>query len=353
MPPVDLRSDTVTRPSAAMREAMAGAPVGDDVYGEDPTVNELERRAAEMAGKEAALFVPSGTMGNQLGIRCWAGQADEVIVHAQSHLLNEEGGGMSALWGDPAARHRRPARHPRPRGRGSRAPGRPRRPPPAAAAGGVRREHAHAGGRARLSGEDLQELADLAHAAGVAIHMDGARMPNAAVASGRTMAEVCAPADTVQFCLSKGLGAPVGSILVGSAAAIAQARRRRKLLGGGMRQAGILAAAGLYALEHGLTRLAEDHARARRLAEGLAGLERVEVDPGLVETNIVLARLRGPGDSSRVAVADLAAAGVLANELGDGRTVRFVTHLDLDDEALDQALARAREPLGTLVDCAI
>jgi threonine aldolase len=353
MPPVDLRSDTVTRPSAAMREAMADAPVGDDVYGEDPTVNELERRAAEMTGKEAALFVPSGTMGNQLGIRCWAGQADEVIVHAQSHLLNEEGGGMSALWGI------QPRAIDGPRGTLDLEAVEaalqadvddPHLPPPRAVC--VENTHMRAGGRV-YPAEDLQELADLAHAAGVAIHMDGARMPNAAVASGRTMADVCAPADTVQFCLSKGLGAPVGSILAGSAAAIAQARRRRKLLGGGMRQAGILAAAGLYALEHGLERLSEDHARAKRLAEGLAGLGRVEVDPAMVETNIVLARLRGPGDSSRVAVADLAAAGVLANELGDGRTVRFVTHLDVGDEAVHEALARAREPLGTLVDCAI
>jgi threonine aldolase len=336
-----------------MREAMASAAVGDDVYGEDPTVNELERRAAELTGKEAALFVPSGTMGNQLGIRCWAGQADEVIVHAQSHLLNEEGGGMSALWGI------QPRAVDGPNGMlDAEAVAAalqadledPHLPPPRAVC--VENTHMRSGGRVYPGGA-LQRLADLVHGAGVAIHMDGARMPNAAVASGRTMAEVCAPADTVQFCLSKGLGAPVGSILAGPAAAIARARRNRKLLGGGMRQAGILAAGGLYGLEHGLARLAEDHARARRLAEGLATMDRVEVDPAAVETNIVLARLRGPRDSSRVAVADLAAAGVLANELGDGRTVRFVTHLDLDDEGVAEALARAREPLGSLVDFAV
>ena len=289
--PVDLRSDTVTRPSPAMREAMATAEVGDDVYGEDGTVNELERRAAELCGREAALFVPSGTMGNQIGIRLWAGQGDEVYAHRDAHILIDEAGGVAALWGahprglhsagndldvdelvaavpmDAADIHR-----------------------PRARLLCVENTHTGSGGRV-WTGEALARVTARAHELGLRVHMDGARLANAAVARGVTFAEASAGADSVSFCFSKGLGTPVGSILVSSADAIARARRWRKLLGGGMRQAGVLAAAALYALDNNVGRLAEDHVRARALAVALDATPRVSVDLGTVETNIVLARV--------------------------------------------------------------
>jgi threonine aldolase len=333
--PVDLRSDTVTRPTPAMREAMATARVGDDVYGEDETVNELERRAAALCGREAALFVPSGTMGNQIGIALWAGQGDEVYAHRDAHILIDEAGGTAALWGAQP--------------RGLHSPGfaldleelldavpmdagdvhRPR-----ARLLCIENTHTGSGGRA-WQGEALARVTQRAHELGLKVHMDGARLANAAVARGCTLAEASAGADSVSFCFSKGLGAPVGSILVSSAEAIGRARRLRKLLGGGMRQAGVLAAAGLYALDHNVDRLAEDHARARALAVALNDTARVSVDLDAVETNIVLARLRRDEPAGAV-VADLTAAGVLCGAY-DRRTVRFVTHLDIDDAALGAA----------------
>ena len=333
--PIDLRSDTVTRPSPAMREAMARAPLGDDVYGEDETVNELERRAAEMCGREAAVFVPSGTMANQIGVGLWAGRGDEVFSHCNSHVLLDEAGGVAALWGaqtrwlqgtgsaldvdelldavpeDASDVHR-----------------------PVARLLCIENTHAVSGGRVW----DAQVQANVigrAHELGLRVHMDGARLANAAVARGCSLAEASAGADSVSFCFSKGLGAPVGSILVSSAEAIARARRLRKLLGGGMRQAGVLAAAGLYALDNNIERLAEDHARARALATALADCPRVSVDPATVETNIVRAELRR-GESAQGVVDELAAAGLLCITL-DRRTLRFVTHLDVDDEGLARA----------------
>jgi threonine aldolase len=332
---IDLRSDTVTRPTPAMREAMASAPLGDDVYGEDETVNALERRAAHMCGREAALFVPSGTMANQIGVRLWAAQGDEVYAHVNSHVLIDEAGGIAALWGahprglhsaghdldveelldavpmDASDIHR-----------------------PVARLLCIENTHTGSGGRV-WSGQSLERVTGRAHALGLRVHMDGARLPNAAVARGCTLAEASAGADSVSFCFSKGLGAPVGSILVSSAEAIARARRWRKLLGGGMRQAGVVAAAGLFALEHNLHRLADDHVRARRLAAALADSPRVSVDLPAVETNIVLARLRRD-EPAQALVAELAAAGVLCGAF-DRRTLRFVTHLDLDDEAVAAA----------------
>ena len=333
--PVDLRSDTVTRPTAAMRDAMAAAPVGDDVYGEDETVNALERRVAEMCGREAALFVPSGTMANQIGVGLWAGQGDEVYAHRDAHILIDEAGGVSALWGA----------HPR----GLHSSGcaldveelldavpmdasdvhRPR-----ARLLCVENSHTGSGGRV-WTAEALALVTGRAHELGLRVHMDGARLPNAAVARGCTLAEAIAGTDSASFCFSKGLGAPVGSILVSSAEAIAEGRRLRKLLGGGMRQAGVLAAAALYALENHLARLAEDHARARALAAVLADCPRVSVDLATVETNIVLARVRR-AEPAQTVVDELTGAGVLCGAY-DRRTVRFVTHLDVDDEGLQAA----------------
>ena len=333
--PVDLRSDTVTRPTPAMREAMATARVGDDVYGEDETVNALERRAAELCGREAAMFVPSGTMGNQIGIALWAGQGDEVYAHRDAHILIDEAGGTAALWGA----------HPR----GLHSPGfaldleelldavpmdasdihRPR-----ARLLCIENTHTGSGGRAWRA-ETLARVTERAHELGLKVHMDGARLANAAVARGCTLAEASAGADSVSFCFSKGLGAPVGSILVSSSEAIGRARRLRKLLGGGMRQAGVLAAAGLYALDHNVERLAEDHARARALAVALNETARVSVDLDAVETNIVLARVRRD-EPAQGLVDELTAAGVLCGAY-DRRTVRFVTHLEIDDAALEAA----------------
>ncbi len=335
--PVDLRSDTLTRPTPAMREAMASAVVGDDVYGEDETVNALERRVAELCGREAALFVPSGTMGNQIGVGLWAGRGDEVYAHCEAHVLIDEAGGVAALWGahprwlqssgyaldvdelaeavpmDASDIHRPRARL-------------------------LCIENSHTGSGGRIwTAEALARVTGRAHELGLRVHMDGARLPNAAVARGCTLAEASAGADSVSFCFSKGLGAPVGSILVASAEAIAEGRRLRKLLGGGMRQAGVLAAAGLYALDHHFERLADDHARARALAATLAECARVSVDLGTVETNIVLARVRRDEPAQRV-VDELTAAGVLCGAY-DRRTVRFVTHLDVDDEGLEAARA--------------
>jgi threonine aldolase len=333
--PIDLRSDTVTRPSPAMREAMALAPVGDDVYGEDETVNGLERRAAHMCGREAALFVPSGTMANQIGVRLWAGQGDEVYAHVNSHVLIDEAGGTAALWGahprglhsagydldveelldavpmDASDIHR-----------------------PVARLLCIENTHTGSGGRV-WSAQALARVTGRAHELGLRVHMDGARLANAAVARGCTLAEASAGADSVSFCFSKGLGAPVGSILVSSEEAIARGRRWRKVLGGGMRQAGVIAAAGLYALEHNLARLADDHARARSFAAALAGCPRVSVDVPGVETNIVLARLRRD-EPAQAVVDELTAAGVLCGAY-DRRTLRFVTHLDVDDEAVGAA----------------
>ena len=318
-----------------MREAMARAPLGDDVYGEDPTVNELERRAAELCGREAAVFVPSGTMANQIGVGLWAGRGDEVFSHRDSHVLIDEAGGVAALWGaqtrwlqgtgsaldvdelldavpeDPSDVHR-----------------------PIARLLCIENTHAVSGGRV-WDPQVQASVVGRAHELGLRVHMDGARLANAAVARSCSLAEASAGADSVSFCFSKGLGAPVGSIVVSSAEAISRARRLRKLLGGGMRQAGVLAAAGLYALDNNIERLAEDHARARTFAAVLANCPRVSVDVAAVDTNIVRAAL-SRDESAEGVVGELAAAGLLCITL-DRRTLRFVTHLDIDDEALGRA----------------
>jgi threonine aldolase len=333
--PVDLRSDTVTRPTPGMREAMARAPVGDDVYGEDETVNALEARAAELCGREAALFVPSGTMANQIAVGLWAGRGDEVYAHRDSHLLIDEAGGVAALWGAQT--------------RGLHSPGHALdvdelRDAVPMDASDIHRARARllsientcvvSGGRV-WSAEALARIAEGAHALGLRVHMDGARLPNAAVARGCSLAEASAGADSVQFCCSKGLGAPVGSILVSSAEAIRRGRALRKVLGGGMRQAGVIASAALYALDNQMARLADDHVRARALAVALSDCPRVAVELDSVESNIVLVRA-ARAEGAEAIVAELKAAGVLCGAY-DRRTVRFVTHLDFGDDDLEAA----------------
>ncbi len=329
---IDLRSDTVTRPTPAMRAAMAAAEVGDDVYGEDPTVNRLEARAAEIFGREAAIFVPTGTMGNQIAIRLHTQHGQEVICEARSHVLDWEMAMMSAFSGCL------PRTVAGERGiltwsqiRSVIAPKIYYR----AATGLICLENTHnmAGGTVTplpVYEEIWQGAAD----AGLPMHLDGARVFNAAVALGITVAELTRGFDTVNFCLSKGLGAPVGSILVGSRAAIDRARIFRKALGGGMRQAGILAAAGLIALEEGPSRLQEDHANARLLADAIATCKGAEIDLPSVQTNIVFFTLKDGGEAPRL-VAALKSEGILCSAIGL-HTVRLVTHSDVSREQCEQ-----------------
>ena len=328
---IDLRSDTVTAPTPAMREAMVSAPVGDDVYGEDPTVNELERRVADLLGHEAALFTPTGSMANQLGIRLHVRPGQEMLCDSDAHVVRAELGAAAALSGITtrtwsAARGRvdavKVARLMRPDAG-------PYMVSTAAVA--IEDTHNFGGGTVQAYAQ-LELLRDLTAAAGVAMHLDGARLWNAHVASGTPLADYGRLFDTVSVCLSKGLGAPVGSVLVGSAAGVAEARVWRKRLGGGMRQAGILAAAGLYALDHHVDRLADDHARARRIAGVVAAVVPAAVDPGTVQTNIVVIESL---DAAQV-VARAREAGVLLGQL-DPTHARLVTHLDVDDDDADQA----------------
>jgi threonine aldolase len=336
--PVDLRSDTVTRPTPAMRRAIAEAEVGDDVFGDDPTVIALEQRVAVLTGKEAALYVPSGTMGNQLAVHVLTRPADEVLLEAESHIYFYEQGGIATNSGCLA--------HPLRGERGML--------PLEAVIASLRGEddhiarvslvcventHNRAGG-AIVPLERLRALTALARERGLAVHLDGARLWNASVATGIPIADWAACADTVQMCFSKGLGAPVGSILAGSAAHVRAARRARKRWGGGMRQVGILAAACLYALDHHVARLAEDHVRARRLADGLKGLPGVNVvEP---DTNIVFLDLEPPQPDAASIVRMLAERGVRVSAYGP-RRVRAITHLDVDDAGIARALEAFRE----------
>ena len=323
---VDLRSDTVTRPTPAMRAAMAEAEVGDDVYGEDPTVTALEVEVAALLGHEAALYVPSGSLGNQLGIRLLVQPGQELICDTLAHVARAELGAAAVFSGitfrtwraqrgvldvdaiaDLAAPDAGPYQV-------------------STAAVAVENTHNFGGGTVQLP-ERVAAVAAFAREHGLGLHLDGARLWNAHVATGTPLAELAAPFDTVSVCLSKGLGAPVGSVLVSSAERIAEARVWRKRYGAGMRQAGIIAAAGLYALQHHVARLAEDHARARRLAEALGA------DPAAVPTNIVVLDV---ADAAGVAV-KAAADGVLVSALGP-RFLRLVTHLDVDDDGLDRAI---------------
>ncbi|MDC7225784.1 MAG: low specificity L-threonine aldolase [Spirochaetales bacterium] len=324
----DLRSDTITKPTDAMRKAMAAAEVGDDVYFEDPSINKLQEMAAELTGKEAALFVSSGSMGNLISIFLHAGQGREVLCHRDSHIIHHELSSGSALAGAALIGLEG--------GRGKLNPGalssavRPDRYDNCRS-GMVELENTINGVYYRRV--ELKAVSDFAVAAGLPVHMDGARLFNAALASGMTVSEIAAHADSVSFCLSKGLGAPVGSCLCGSKEFIKEARRIRKMLGGGMRQAGILAAAGIYALENNVERLADDHAAASRIAEALSGCSWAELEPADVETNIIF--FNTVGRSAGQVVESLAEKGVLGSSDG-ASTIRLVTSLavgggDIDD----------------------
>jgi len=326
---IDLRSDTVTRPSGAMRAAMASAEVGDDVYGEDPTVNLLERRAAEVFGREAALFVPTGTMGNQVAIRLHTQPGQEVIAESRAHILDWEMAttavfsgclvrAIEAQRGILTWKHIEPVIYARGAFR--------------AATGLIEIENtANLAGGGCTPVAVLEEIWAGAKERKLPTHLDGARIFNAAIALGVDVKALTRGFDTVMFCLSKGLGAPVGSMLTGSAELMDRARLFRKALGGGMRQAGVLAAAGLMALEQGPKRLHEDHAHARLLAETLAHIESVEIDLDAVETNIVIFKLTG-GRSASDLTARLKARGILMTDVGPS-SVRLVTHLDVDRKA--------------------
>jgi threonine aldolase len=343
---VDLRSDTLTRPTPEMRRAMANAEVGDDVYGEDPTVNRLEKRAAEMFEKEAALFVPTGCMGNLIAIKIWTHHGDEVICDVLGHVNLYELASMSAIAGCM--------------------------PRPVHGMDGIltwklieaairpkiyydsqtaliclENSHNMAGGMLYTSAQ-IGDICDHAHAVNLKVHLDGARVFNAAVALRETVAEISRKADSVMFCLSKGLGAPVGSMIVGSREFIDRGRVYRKMFGGGMRQAGVLAAAGLIALEKSPERLHIDHENARLLANAIAEMPGLRIDPAKVRTNILIFDCSQTGKTAVELCDALAAQGILAQDTAL-HSVRFVTHCDVDRAGIERAIAVLREVVAKSV----
>ena len=338
----DLRSDTVTRPTPAMRRAMAEAEVGDDVYLEDPTVNALEARAAEIFGKDAALFVPSGCMGNLIAIKVWTHHGDEVICEERSHVNLYELASMSAIAGCmPRIAHGedgiltwsqieaviRPKIY----------------YDSQTALVCLENTHNMAGGTLYTAAQ-ISDICKRAHAVGLKVHLDGARVFNAAVALGSSVAEIARDVDSVMFCLSKGLGAPVGSMVAGSHEFVEKARIYRKMFGGGMRQVGVLAAAGRIALEESPKRLAVDHQNAQRLAEGIAKIPSLRIDPKTVKTNIVIFDCKGTGMDAVQLCDALKAHGIWALDTATN-SVRFVTHCDVDSRGIERAL----EVLQTVV----
>lgn len=347
---IDLRSDTVTHPSPAMREAMYQAEVGDDVYGEDPTINRLEELAAERTGKEAALFVPSGTMGNAIAMLTHAGRGQAIIVGDQSHIYLYEAGGASVLGG--ATMHLVPTLPDGMLNLDRVRTGISDESDEHAAATAlicVENSHNRCGGTV-LNLEQMESITQMAHAHKLPVHMDGARVFNAATALGIPVSRLARDVDSLMFCLSKGLAAPVGSILVGNKEFIRRARRTRKLLGGGMRQAGILAAAGIVALEQMVERLTEDHEHCQLLAQGLADFPHIAIEPERVVTNILIFTLRHSeqlpySETETLAFLDRAhEQGVLLSYMGDG-IVRAVTHYGLERQHITSALAAIRRTL--------
>jgi threonine aldolase len=343
---IDLRSDTVTKPGPGMRRAMAEAEVGDDVFGDDPTINRLQERVAALLGKEAAIWTPSGTMANQIALGSLAGQGDEIICDHGAHIVNYEGGAISALWGaqstvvdgkrgifspeEVSAVLRRGENDHYPRQRA------------------VAMENTHnRGGGSIWPLAQMRAVAKVAREAGLAVHLDGARLWNAHVAAGVPLIEYAAVADTVSVCLSKGLGAPAGSLAASTHERVAKMRRLRKRLGGGLRQAGVLAAAGLYALDHHIERLAEDHRNARKLAELVGEIPGLSCDPRLVDTNLLFVDVSLKG-GSRALVAAAKAEGVLSNAEGAGERIRLVTHLDVPAAAIPEAAQRLRRAAARL-----
>jgi len=336
--PIDLRSDTMTRPSAEMRRAMAEAEVGDDVFGEDPTVNRLEEKVADLLGKEAALFVASGTMANQVTIRSHTQPGDEIILHEDSHAYVYECGAPSALSGCSLKLLRGD------RGLFD----------ADAVRGAVRAKDSHfprsrlvvienthnRGGGSIWPVERIAAIRQVADELDLRMHLDGARLMNACVATGLSPIDYTRYFDTVSMCFSKGLGAPVGSAVAGTRDTIARVHRFRKMFGGGMRQAGIIAAGALYALEHNVERLAEDHANAKRLAAGLAEMPGIMIDPGSVETNLVFFEVGSPFESADQFCTELHAEGVwMLPE--SARRARAVTHLDVSSDDVERAISIA------------
>jgi threonine aldolase len=341
--PVDLRSDTVTKPTPAMRRAMFEAEVGDDVYGEDPTINKLQARAAEIFQREAALFVPTGSMGNSVAIKCWTQPGQEILCEAGAHIIHYELSSLAFLSGclprtvaapdgiltwellEPNIQQKHPHK---------------------ADTGLIEIENTHniAGGTV-MHTETFNEICDGAHDLGLPVHLDGARIFNAATYLGKSVAEITRKADSVMFCLSKGLGAPVGSMLVGSKEFITKAHRFRKTFGGGMRQAGVLAAAGLVALEESPKGLARDHENARYLAEQLSQMPGISLDPKKVVTNIVRYDVKGTGRTAAEICAELKKRNILAGPFAK-YAIRMVTHYDVDRAGIEAALAALREILS-------
>jgi threonine aldolase len=337
---VDLRSDTVTKPSPGMRQAMAEAEVGDDVFHEDPSVNRLEKMVAALYGKEAALYVASGTMANQIAIRAQTHHGDEIIMERTSHPFNSEAGALAALAGVQVnlidGQHgvmdveqirpvvRTPNVHHAPTAL-------------------ICLENTHnRGGGSIWPLENIRAIREFARSVSVPLHLDGARLMNACVATGLTPKDYAQYFDSCTLCLSKGLGAPVGSLVIGSTEFITKAHRFRKQFGGGMRQAGILAAAGIYALEHNVERLAEDHLNAKRLARGIADIDGLDIDVNAVATNILYFDVRQPGLTMSTLLERLKTAGVLM--LGTGpNSIRAVTHLDVSKEGIERAVEVLRQ----------
>lgn len=342
---IDLRSDTVTRPTPEMREAMAEAEVGDDVFGDDPTVNRLEELAAGMLGKEAALFVPSGTMGNLIALLVHCQRGDEVIVGNQSHIYLNEAGGMSALGGiQPCPVQNQPdgtlalddilasirtadVHHPITRL--------------------VCLENTqNVCGGIPLSSEYTRQVGELAHANKLLLHIDGARIFNAAAAQNISVQDLVEPADSVMFCLSKGLGSPIGSMVLGSGKFIMRARHLRKMLGGGMRQVGIVAAAGIISLEKMTNRLGDDHVRAKKMADGLRQVNGLDVDPNSPYTNMVYLNISDHAGMNLFQLGErLKNLGILV-DADNARRLRLVTHYWIDEDAVEKTVSAFREVLN-------